>query len=41
MLNPKYAKAYSNRGNAYNDLGQIDKAAADTQKAKELGLKAP
>jgi len=38
-MNPKYATAYNNRGRAYQELGQYDKAESDFNKAKELGLK--
>ena len=38
-LNPKYAKAYNNRGLAYKEKGQLDKANQDFAKAKELGHK--
>jgi tetratricopeptide (TPR) repeat protein len=36
-INPDYAKAYYNRGVAYEELGEKAKAATDFAKAKELG----
>ena len=36
-LNPEYAVAYCNRGNAHSQLGNKSQAAADHQKARELG----
>ena len=35
-LNPNYARAYHNRGLAYDQLGEIDRAIADYSKALEL-----
>ncbi|GEM_PF-3300160 len=35
-LNPKYARAYNNRGLAYNSLGNYQQAIADYDKAIEL-----
>jgi tetratricopeptide (TPR) repeat protein len=35
-LDPNYADAYSNRGNAYAAIGQYDLAIADHNKAIEL-----
>jgi len=35
-LNPRDAKAYNNRGNAYGNKGQYDQAIADYTKAIEL-----
>ena len=36
-MNPAYADAYSNRGNAYNDLKQYEKAIRDYTEAIRLG----
>lgn len=36
-LNPNDSKAYYNRGNTYNDLGNKNRACEDWQKACELG----
>ena len=38
-LDPNYALAYYNRGVAYQNIGEKDKADADFAKAKELGYK--
>jgi tetratricopeptide (TPR) repeat protein len=38
-LDPKYALAYNNRGNAYEKKGEKLKAAEDFARAKQLGLK--
>ncbi|WP_299623492.1 tetratricopeptide repeat protein, partial [Pelagibius sp.] len=38
-LDPKYAAAYNNRGNAHDDLEQFEKAVADYDKAIELDPK--
>ena len=35
-LNPKYKRAYTARAKAYRQMGQIEKAEADEQKAKTL-----
>ena len=35
-LNPEYANAYYNRGNAYNSKGEYDRAIADYDKAIAL-----
>ena len=35
-LDPEYAKAYNNRGNAYASLGDLDRALEDYDKALEL-----
>ena len=40
-LNPNYAKAYYNRGAAYEKKGDKAKAEADFAQAKKLGYKAP
>ena len=37
-LDPEYANAYYNRGNAYGAMGKSAEAARDFAKAKELGL---
>jgi Flp pilus assembly protein TadD len=37
-LNPKYAAAYTLRGASYAAKGMQDKAKADFEKAKSLGL---
>ena len=36
-LNPNFAMAYKNRGDAYKIQGELDKAKADFAKAEELG----
>ncbi len=36
-LNPKYAEAYSHRGNVFEKLHQQDNACKDFQKAHDLG----
>ena len=35
-INPEYAKAYGNRGLAWKELGEKEKARADWEKAVEL-----
>ncbi len=35
-VNPKYADAYNNRGNAYDDIDQYDQAISDYNKAIEI-----
>ena len=35
-INPKFAEAHSNRGNAYWGMGQYDKAISDYNKALEI-----
>ena len=35
-LDPDYGEAYFNRGLAFSDLGQTQKASADFQKASQL-----
>ena len=40
-LNPKDAKAYYNRGLAYNQTGDADNAKNDWKKAKKLGFDVP
>jgi tetratricopeptide (TPR) repeat protein len=36
-IDPNYIKAYHNRASLYSELGEIEKAAADMEKARELG----
>jgi Flp pilus assembly protein TadD len=38
-LDPEYARAYYNRGFAYEEKGDQAKAKADFAKAKELGYR--
>src|SRR3974390_567511 len=38
-IDPKMAVAYNNRGNAYDDKGQYDRALADYNKALDLNPK--
>jgi len=40
-LNPKYAAAYADRGQAYRELGNYNQALADSNKAIELDQKNP
>ena len=38
-LNPKYAEAYNNRGNVYNELRNSDMAIQNFKRAAQLGNK--
>ncbi len=40
-LNPEYAMAYYNRGVAWGELSEDEKAEADFAKAQELGFVPP
>ena len=39
QLDPNHAQAYNNRSLAYQELGDKEKAATDSARAKELGYK--
>ena len=39
QLNPKYARAYHNRGSAWGNKGDLDRAIADYNQAIRLDLK--